>query len=195
MARTLLGSVTTDLVTDAGAVLWSLIKGEQLEFPVTLDFLENASSGYTYEAVVIEAHNIIDQEEPPLVVLTGGVKTSLIVRVLVDRGTWDSAQAYNREEFVKYNDLYYKKISGVAQVEAVTPDLSSTWTTHNPNIVYIQFPSSLINSWTVQPGVKYGSYGFFELRVTEPADPIFVRTWKPLRGMVLVQFSPTDEVP
>ena len=51
------------------------------------------------------------------------------------------------------------------------------------------------NDYQVQPSVAGSTYGFFELRVTEPANPIFARTWKPIRGMVEIQFSPTDIVP
>ena len=52
MARSRLTETTDDLVTDSGAVLWSFVKGEQLEFPITLNFVENVTAGYAYEAVV-----------------------------------------------------------------------------------------------------------------------------------------------
>jgi hypothetical protein len=61
--------------------------------------------------------------------------------------------------------------------------------------VYIQFPDDLAGGWAVQPGVNFNTYGFFELRVTEPLDAILTHTWKPVRGMVEMLFSPTEAVP
>ena len=57
MARSLLTNTTNDLITDSGAVLWSLVTGEQLEFPITLNFLKDTTqkllNNYIFEAVVI----------------------------------------------------------------------------------------------------------------------------------------------
>jgi len=44
MARSRLTDPTLDLVTDAGAVLWSMVKGEQLEFPITKPRWEECST-------------------------------------------------------------------------------------------------------------------------------------------------------
>jgi hypothetical protein len=194
MARAVLTDLQEDLNTDSGAVLWSIVRGEQLEFPITLNFLANASSGYEYEAVVVEAFNVVNQEEKPTQIQIDGSETTLVVRVLTDRGTWDPAQAYNREEFVYYLDKYYKLSSGTARVSDVAPSLDPLWILHTPNIVYIQFPSSLGVDWQEEPGVTYNVYGYFELRVTEPADAVFRRTFKPVRGMVELLFSPTEMV-
>lgn len=194
MARSSITETSDDLLTDSGSVLWSLIKGEQLEFPITLNFLENASIGYSYEAVVVEALNVANQTSAPTSIRPSGVQTTLVVRVPTYRGNWDSAQAYNREEVVKYNSLYYKLNSGVARTNNTAPDLDSTWIETTPNKVYLQFPSTLGNTWALAPTVNAAVYGFFELRVTEPADAIYRRTWKPIRGMVEVLFSPTDIV-
>jgi hypothetical protein len=62
------------------------------------------------------------------------------------------------------------------------------------NKVYIQFPSALGSTWLVQPTPDTKVYGFFELRVSEPGGT-FPKTWKPLRGLVALSYSPTDEVP
>lgn len=194
MARAVLTDLQQDLNTDSGAVLWSIIRGEQLEFPITLSFLENASDGYTYEAVVMEALNVADQEEKPTTLRPSGVNTTLVVRVLTDRGTWDAAQAYNREEFVYYDAKYYKLSEGTARISSTVPSLDVAWVVHQPNIIYVQFPATLGGTWTVQPGVAYNVYGFFELRVTEPNDAIFTRTWKPVRGMLEMLYSPTEAV-
>lgn len=191
MARSRLTNPTNDLVTDSGAVLWSFVKGEQLEFPVTMNFVEDVTAGYTYEAVVVEADNQPLQEETPTTVKLNGITTVLTVRVPTNRGNWDAPQAYNREEIVKYDGKYYKLTRGVARVNATTPDLDPLWEEANLSRVYLQFPKTLANNWSVDPSVGYPVYGFFELRVTEPVDGVFRRTWKPVRGMVEILFSPT----
>lgn len=194
MARSRLTDVSDGLVTDSGAVLWSFVKGEQLEYPVTLAFIENALAGYVYEAVVVEADNIANQDDRPVTIKAGGIQTKLNVRVPVLRGTWNAPQAYNRDEVVFYSDRYYRLTIGVARISATTPALDPFWVETAVNIVYLQFPSTLAAAWTIQPTVDHPVYGFFELRVTETANVDFKRTWKPARGMVEVLFSPTDIV-
>lgn len=194
MARSRLINTTDDLVTDSGAVLWSFVKGEQLEFPITMNFVENASAGYTYEGIVVEADNISSQAERPVTVKTSGIQTQLIIRVPVNRGTWGAAQAYNREEIVYYNTKYYKLTTGVARTSATIPSSDPLWIETGINIIYLQFAKTLAANWSVSPLVNSPVYGFFELRVTEPADSVFRRTWKPVRGMVEVLFSPSYSV-
>jgi hypothetical protein len=197
MARAGLTDLKEDLITDAGAVLWSFVQGEQLEFPVTISFIENAATpGFQYEAVVMEGLNTVGQEEKPTDVRPAGVNTQLVVRIPTDRGTWDFAQAYNREDFVLYSGKYYKLESGTARVNSTPPDQDSEWVAHSPNIIYIQYAKTLsvTPAWTVGPSVSSPVYGFFELRVTEPPDAVFTRTWKPIRGMVEIHYSPTEVV-
>ena len=195
MARSKITNTTDDLIVDSGAVLWSFVKGEQLEYPITLNFIDNAAAGYTFEAVVVEAQYEAGQTDKPTAVKADGVQTVLNVRVPTQRGTWQTTQAYNTEEVVLHNGTYYKLLYGSNYVNSVAPDLDSRWAITTTNVVYVQFPSALGSDYQVQPSVAGASYGFFELRVTEPQNPIFVRTWKPIRGMVEIQFSPTDIVP
>jgi hypothetical protein len=191
MARSRLLNPAIDLITDGGDVLWSFVRGEQLEFPVTLNFVENVMGGYTYEAVVVEANNAVEQTSVPTAVKPSGVTTTLTVRVPTNRGNWDSAQAYNKEEVVYYGGKYYKLLSGVAVTNSTTPNLSTNWVETTLSKVYLQFPKTLGSTWSQTPTVSTSVYGFFELRVTEPQDNIFRRTWKPVRGMVEILFSPT----
>jgi hypothetical protein len=184
-----------DLISDAGSVLFSLVQGEQLEFPVTLNFVADATDNYAYEAVLVEAENVSRQTTKPKTSLTGGVQDTIVVRVPTNRGTWQDVQAYNREEIVKYNNLYYKLLEGAGRINATTPDQDSAWEVTLLNKIYLQFPKTLSLDYTVQPTVDSPSYGFFELRVTEPLDSIYSRTWKPIRGMVEFLFSPTQIVP
>jgi len=191
MARSRLLDPANDLITDGGDVLWSFVRGEQLEFPITLNFVENVMAGYTYEAVVVEADNVPEQTTTPTTVRTGGVTNVLVVRVPTDRGNWDAAQAYNKEEVVYYGGKYYKLVQGVALTNTVPPNLDPNWAETNLSKVYLQFPKTLGSTWNQVPTVTTPVYGFFELRVTEPQDNIFRRTWKPVRGMVEILFSPT----
>jgi hypothetical protein len=197
MARSRLIDPQLDVVSDAGAILYSLVKGEQIEFPVTLNFITDASvkssGNYVYEAVVVEAKNTSSQTEKPTVVQPNGVTTRLFVRLPRYIGVWSASQAYNKEEVVLYNGLYYKLLGGISRTSAVTPDLDKKWEETTLNKIYIQFPSTLATSWSVQPAPATATYGFFELRVTEPTDTVFTRTFKPVRGMIEILFSPTDE--
>lgn len=197
MARSRLTNTTQDLIADGGAVLWSMVKGEQLEFPVVLNFIEDASvkpsNNYVYEAVVVEANNISGQTERPTAVKAGGVKTTLFVRLPVYLGQWDANAAYNKEEVVAYNSKYYKLLGGIGVVNSTPPNSSALWEETQLNKVYLQFPATLASTWSVQAVVDSPVYGFFELRVTEPTDAVFTRTFKPVRGMIEILFSPTDE--
>lgn len=198
MARSRLTEYSKDLVSDSGTILWSLIKGEQLEFPITLNFIEDASvkisNNYIYEAVVVEALNTTTQTDIPTSVRPNGISTSLFVRLPILLGAWNSSNAYNKEEVVLYNNIYYKLSKGVARVSSLTPDTDPLWLVTQLNKIYVQFPNTLANNWNVQPSVDVAVYGFFELRVTEPNDPVFTKTFKPVRGMVEILFSPTDAV-
>jgi len=194
MARTPISIITSDLQSDTGNVLWSFVQGEQLEFPITLNFVTNAGVGYTYEAVIMEANNVAGDATIPTTVRTSGVNTTLTVRVPTDRGTWAAGTAYNREDVVLYGSAYYKLLTGTARINATLPNADPLWEVYIPNKVYIQFILSLAATWTVQPTAITPVYGFFELRVTEPAGGVFQRTWKPMRGVVEILFSPTNLV-
>lgn len=197
MARARINVISEDLIQDAGAVLFSFVKGEQLEYPITLDFVESTTLNYTYEAVVVEADNIEGQTEAPSSVSATPVMVTLPVRVPVYRGIWDQAQAYNTEEVVFYIDTYYRKLRQATEavVSSTPPNESAFWTVTTINRVYVQFPETLGTGWEAAPTVNSPVYGFFELRVTEPATYAFKRTWKPVRGMVELLFSPTAIVP
>lgn len=196
MARAALSETSTDLIQDSGSVLWSIVSGEQLEYPVTLNFVENVgAAGYVYEAVVVEALNVAEQTEKPTAIKPGGVQNTLTTRVPVSRGAWNGTQAYNHGEIVSYNGLWYRLLMGIARTSSTVPSADPYWEETLPNTIYVQFPDSLGTTWAVQPTVATNTYGFFELRVTEPFDGIYQRTWKPVRGMVEILFSPTSLVP
>lgn len=197
MARARINVISDDLIQDAGAVLFSFVKGEQLEYPITLDFVQSTTYNYTYEAVIIEGNNVSGQEEAPNDIAPSAVSTVLPVRIPTYRGVWDAAQAYNTEDVVLYNGEYYRKDREATEgvINATPPSSSTKWISTTSNRIYIQFPETLGSTWAVSPKVGSPVYGFFELRVTEPSTFSFKRTWKPVRGMVELLFSPTALVP
>lgn len=194
MARSSLTSIEQDLIDDGGSVLWSFIKGEQLEYPITLNFVTNALTGYTYEAVVVEADNVAGQTSRPTTHKTGGVQTVLVVRTPTLLGTWSAATTYALENIVLYNGIYYRSLSA-GNLNNTPSAVSIYWAQTTINTIYVQFPSTLGSTYAVSAQVGSPIYGFFELRVTEPAGTIYQKTWKPIRGMVEILFSPTDIVP
>jgi len=194
MARSPLTPTTDDLITDGGSVLWSFIIGEQLEYPVVINFISDVTN-YTLEAVVIEANNTATQTEAPSEIKQNGIQTTLTARKPNVIGTWAAVNAYNYEDVVLYSGLYYKLLSGTARVNATTPALDPLWEVTTLNKIYLQFPSTLGSTWAQAPTVAVPVYGFFELRVTEPSNSILTRTWKPIRGLVELLFSPTHIVP
>ena len=199
MARSRLTSTSVDIVTDVGAVLWSMVLGEALEFPITLNFITDATQktaglNYLYEAVVVEAKNKTGQQDFPTVIQPNGKTTTLFVRQPRFIGTWNTSTAYNKEEIVVYNNIYYKLIQGVSVTTTINPETDTArWTPTVLNKIYVQFPSTLGNDWAIKPLADSAVYGFFELRVTEPSDPVFTRTFKPVRGLVELLFSPTSD--
>jgi hypothetical protein len=200
MARSLITTTSAnDLQSDSGSVLFSFVQGEQLEFPVTLSFLENASLNYTYECVLMEALNVLDQTDPPIKARPGGVNTVLTVFVPPWKNAWAAATSYNRDDLVSYGGLYYILTSGTSRVSATLPTIDTTWQAYVPNVVYIRFPESLsttASGWDpiAVPTTESNVYGHIELRVTEPNGGRYPRTWKPLRGVVEFSYSPTQLV-
>lgn len=212
MARSRLIDPINDLITDGGAILWSFVQGEQLEFPLTLGFIEtilktdaivqDPTKGYTIEAKVVEADNTANQLIKPTSIKSGGIVTAINVRVPYYAGTWQNTVTYVREDVVLHNGSYYKALkAGNVSSNGTPGTTNSFWASTQPNKVYIQYPDDLANNWTTKSFLTASTsiYGFFELRVTEPInagtyslnESAFIRTWKPVRGMVEILYSPT----
>ena len=192
MARDLISTSSNDLMKGGDSILMSLVMGEQLELPVLLDMVAVANSDFTYEAVVIEGLNLGDGEKPISVQPTG-VETTLTTRQTTYLGDWVAATAYFAEDVVDYEGDEYRLIAGTARVSSTPPDSDSSWILHDKRILYIQIPSTLGQGYNVQPTPDSPIYGFFELRVTELASTTgFLNTWKPVRGLIQLLFSPTD---
>ena len=200
MARSRLIDPQLDIVSDPGAILFSMVIGEQLEFPITVGFISDASYktpstlNYKYEAVVVEANNVIGQTTQPTTIKSSGIQTALFVRVPAYVGQWTGTTAtFNKEDVVLYNGIYYKKLTAASQA-LIAPNLdTAVWEPTTLNKIYVRFPKELGSTWSVAPAISYNSYGFFELRVTEPGTS-FPRTFKPVRGLIELLYSPTAAV-
>jgi hypothetical protein len=190
MARSKITQNLKDLTSDSGSVLFSLVQGEQLEFPIDLEFLQMYASAYELEAVVVEGLNEGEGLQPSLAKPLG-VKTTLAMRIPINKGLWDPSEAYNVEDIVEYGGSWYKLQKGLQYVSSVQPPQDPLWELHIYNRVYLQFPATLASTYDPQPTVAKPVYGFFELRVTEPVNSIYTQTWKPVRGLVEILFSPT----
>ena len=197
MARANITGQQRDLVEDEGAILLSLIQGEQIELPIEIDFLEKADGkSYIFEAVIVEGNND-GTGEAPEAILNGGDQQTLTIRLCTYRGAWAGEIAYNAEEYVAHNDTYYRLMEGASRINALSPDNDPDfWEEFEPSNVFVQFPKTLsvTPAWATQPTVNKPVYGFFELSVTEPVGVTYQRTWKPIRGMVEIRFSPTEMV-
>lgn len=199
MARSYLTAAPESLVDDSGTVLWSFIRGEQLEFPVKVNFLADCtqSSGYVFTAKVLEAENVIGQAAAPTTLQDSGAATTLTLRQLSHQGTWSPATAYNAGESVFYDvdGKYYYLLAGTARTDSTTPDADPLWIETTLNTLFVRFDSTLGNDWAVKPKIGWSTYGFFELSVQEPVSYSYRRTWKPVRGMVQLLFSPISPDP
>jgi len=197
MARTPITVEGESLIDDSGTVLWSFIRGEQLEFPVVINFLADCTdtSGYVFEAIIVEAENSPGQTEPPDSIQPAGVVTNLTVlnsqiRLLHDRSTWSAAGEYDAGDMVLYSAKYYTLLAGTDRINATTPDLDPYWLETTKNTIYVRFADTVGSTWAQKPKIGYSTYGFFELQVQEPSGFAFRRKWKPVRGMVELLYSP-----
>jgi hypothetical protein len=194
MARSKITSQGIQLQEDTGAVLFSIVEGEQLEFELTLSFLTSIKD-YTFECVLIEADNT-GNGKIPKIVKPSGEETSITVYVPPDQGVWSASDPYSYRDLVTYNDTFYIKSSGVLnEISSTTPDIDTSWTKYINNKIYLRFTEDLITTWSILPFPDKPVYGFIDLRVTEPNTGIgFRQTWKPVQGLVEFNFSPTERV-
>jgi len=78
MARSKINSRSKDLIKDNGAVLVSIVEGEQIQLDITLGWLTNLTS-YTLTAKVVEADMLgtLDTDGYPVDIKSSGVVTTL----------------------------------------------------------------------------------------------------------------------
>jgi hypothetical protein len=194
MARSNITDRTIQLNSDDGAVLWSIVQGEQREFLLRIESLENIN-GYTFKAIVVEAENNLNTAAIPKKVKAGGVSSELEIRVPVFRGALDPVATYVYDDVITYSGITYRKISATPLLGSATEPSTDTtnWEEYVHNAIYIRFDKTFADLWVPQPNPVRSVYGFFEFSVTEPVNGLeYVQTYKPIRGLVESVFSPTD---
>jgi hypothetical protein len=189
MARSRLHDTKQDLISDTGSVLWSIVHGEQLVLPAHLKFIHDVFDSFVFDAWVIEGENFEGQSRIPDRARLDGARTQLAVSLPSYAGVWSAAVPYNAGQSVSYNGGYYTLSVGILRLSSVPPSEDEFWFQDKANKVLIQFPGDLIEEWEVKPTPKSPVYGFFELVVNETSVS-FPRTWKPIRGIVEILYSP-----
>ena len=96
MPRSAITSTSKDLIYDDGAVLVSVIKGEQTRLDIVASWLTNLS-GYTITAKIIEADNVQGSGQVPATAASSPVVTTLSII--------DSNAADNQFDIVIPQDL------------------------------------------------------------------------------------------
>jgi len=184
MARSRIINPTDDLVSDSGSVLFSLIQGEQIEYPIVLEGLDLPPSEYDVTATLLEAANISMQTQLPTSLQPGGAITVVSIRSPAYRGEWQAAVFYATGELASYLGKYYLCLQdGSGQIPSAL-----AWREVPAGLAYLRFASTASKDWAVQPAPDFNVYGFLEVRVEERTGA-FRRVWKPIRGMVEYQFT------
>jgi hypothetical protein len=145
MARSRITSSTKDLLSDDGAVLFSIVNGEQLQYKVTLNWI-TSMAGFAKQCKIVEALNLGD----------GGIPE-------------------------------------MPRPNGVVTSLSFIDTNPNDNIFHIVFPETLISGWTVKPTPTKSVYGYIDLEIVDTGSGINKQVWKPLRGLIEILYSPTEQ--
>jgi len=159
--------------------------GEQFEYPIDLHNV--LPEDFDLYAAVVEANNLSGQTEQPTSVEPAGVLTVLDVRVPVFAGEWDVVTDFSPMEMVEYAGKYWIREDTPANHDA--PDIGP-WYEATRGRVYLRIPNDLGTDWAVMPEVSFPTYGFVEVSLTEKVGA-FKRTYKPVRGMAQILFSPT----
>jgi len=194
MARSNITSISQNLRSDDGAVLFSLVKGEQIEFPINLSFVNIDIGDYTIACSILEGDNG-DLGKAPVTIQPGGISIHPEIRKPINLGDWDATTNYSYNEYVTYNAETYILIDTVGGISEVTPDVDDRWQVHIPTIVYIRIPKTLGDGWVESPEVDLPVYGFLEIIISEPVTTPFKQIWKDVRGLVAIRFSPTAVAP
>jgi hypothetical protein len=195
MPRATITNQRIDLTSDNGAVLWSIVQGEQFEAMLTFKYLTDITS-ITFKGVLLEAANVFpltedDEFIKPTTLQVDGEKDTLVIRkpLITD---WDEGSEYAVSEVVRYSDGSLFICTEIPPVGTLPTD-TKYYDPYTNNKVFLQFSSTLSLGWAVQPTPEYPTYGFIEVALSDD-NPVFSQTLKSIRGMVEFVFSPTLQV-
>jgi hypothetical protein len=170
MARSSITSKSKDLISDDGSILVSMIKGEQTQIAVTLNWVTNLS-GYIITPKVIEGDNS----------LAGNIPT----------------QIHQTNPNIRLLDVLYTTGGSLAlDTNASTSgsaNQSNTFTLVFPENLITQGGSGTNDgNYNVQPDVNKPVYGFLGVEIKDTGVGALQQIYKPFRGLVEIKFSPTE---
>jgi hypothetical protein len=91
-----------------------------------------------------------------------------------------------------HNDGVGTRPSEVAENPVITT-LTTLETDDSDNMFKLVIPSYLIENWAVKPKPNYPVYGFMDLEIKDTGTGYEQQIWKPVRGLVEIMYSPTQE--
>jgi hypothetical protein len=171
MARSTITSKTKDLISDDGSVLVSLIKGEQTQISVTINWLTSLS-GCIITPKVVEANNTNYPTLP--------------------------TQVHQSNPNIRLLEILYNSGSGLAvDTNASTSgsaNNSNTFSLVFPEDLITQGGSAAAGQgdYNVQPDINKSVYGFLGVEIKDTGVGALQQIYKPFRGLVEVRFSPTE---
>lgn len=195
MPRAVITSRKIDLSSDSGAVLWSIVQGEQFEAMLTFKYLSDVES-IEFKAALLEAANQVYAELEdfvlPVTLQPGGVQNLLTIRKPTIT-EWDPDAVCHVSEVFSYVDGKYYMCIAESPGGNLPTDVAF-FEQYTNNKIFLQFDELLSLDWSVQPTPQIPTYGFIELSARN-VNPVYNQTLKSIRGMVEFVFSPTLQVP
>lgn len=82
--------------------------------------------------------------------------------------------------------------SEVATTPTITT-LPTLETSDSDNVFKLVIPSDLIANWAVRPKPNASVYGFMDLEIKDTGTEHEQQIWKPVRGLIEVLYSPTEQ--
>jgi len=179
------------------------------------------ANALNFEATVVEGDNLGDGSVPTGVAVNAKTHKVIVEKLRAPTQWVASLVPYVFGDTVYFthpadgagiyrftdNESLLKTGDGTSYLD---PAADTSWEKVTGNEVYLRFPgipdvgeatpvvlsgittTGVGAEWAVKPTPTANVYGFFELRVTENMNGSgFPRTWKPLRGLVELLYSPT----
>jgi len=171
MARSTITSKTKDLISDDGSILVSMIKGEQTQIAVTINWLTSLN-GCIITPKVVEGNNTVAGATPSQI-----QQTNPNIRLL---------------------PILYQSGSGLAvDTNASTSgsaNNNNTFTLVFPEDLITQGGSAAAGQgdYNVQPDINKPVYGFLGVEIKDTGVGALQQIYKPFRGLVEIKFSPTE---
>lgn len=174
MARSKITNRGVDLTKDNGAILQSLVAGEQLRSEITLKWITSLN-GFSIAARFIEADNSdLDYSDGVPIEYPTAAKTGATVQFLPIR--YISAKTQDSDS----DDVYTVSTSSAPTV------ISTTQTINSFEIVW---EDTIVDDFAPRPLPDQPVYGYFSLEVRDTGTGATQQIYKPMRGLVEFRYS------